>query len=177
MMGLRTAPNSVSPGTIKYGLSQMADMKILVVCAALAATLFGCSNGDPDKPYLEFAGGGFIYNYRLATADYGFVVRRLKKIPAGTIIEVEFENPSGGPPIIIRQLAESTRLSYKFETPPVTGIKANTDYRVEVRLIDPDSQQVFARYTKLFHADVDQNILPEKSPVIGPGHQPNPEAK
>ncbi len=152
----------------------MIDVKILVLWAALAATLIGCTNGDGDKPYLEFAGGGFIYNYRLATADYGFVVRRVKKIPQGTIIEAEFENPGGGPPIIIQQLAQSTRLSYKFETPPVTGIKANTDYRVEVRLIDPNNNEVFARYSKSFHADVDQAILPEKPPVVGPGYQPNP---
>ncbi len=177
MLELRTVPNRVGPGMIKYCLSQMADIKSLVVCTALAAMLFGCSGGDADKPYLEFAGGGFIYNYRLATADYGFVVRRVKKIPQGTIIEAEFENPSGGPPIVIQQLAQSTRLSYKFETPPVTGIKANTDYQVEVRLIDPSSHEVFARYSKLFHADVDQIVLPEKPPVVGPGHQPNPEAR
>ncbi len=176
-MELRTVPHSVSPKTIKYGLSHKPDMKIIVLCAALAATLLGCSGGEVDKPYLEFAGGGFIYNYRLATADYGFVVRRVKKIPQGTIIEAEFENPSGGPPIIIQQLAQSTRLSYKFETPPVTGIKANTDYQVEVRLIDPSNNQVFARYSKSFHADVDQDIVSQEPPVVGPGYQPNPEAK
>ena len=155
----------------------MVAIRLPFVYAMLAVTLIGCTNGDTGKPYLEFAGGGFIYNYRLATADYGFVVRRVKKIPAGTIIEAEFENPSGGPPIVIRQVARSTRLSYKFETPPVTGIKANTDYRVEVRLVDPGDKRVFARYSRSFHADVDQDILPDKPPVIGPGYQPNPEAQ
>lgn len=136
--------------------------------------LAGCAD-DTNKPYLEFAGGGFIYNYRLATADYGFVVRVVKKIPADTIIEAEFEDPAGGPPIVIRQTARSTRLNYKFETPPVKGIKAGRDYEVKVRLIDSNSSEVFARYSKSFHADVDQDILPEKPPVVGPGYQPNPE--
>ncbi len=154
----------------------MADVRSLFLWAALAAMLTSCADGS-DKPYLEFAGGGFIYNYRLATADYGFVVRRVKKIPAGTIIEAEFENPSGGPPIILRQTAQLTRLSYKFETPPVTGIKAGGNYQVEVRLINPDSNEVFARYSKTFHAELDQDILPEKPPVVGPGYQPNPEAQ
>ncbi len=143
----------------------------------LASTLTGCTSGDDDGPFLEFAGGGFIYNYRLATADYGFVIRILRKVPPGTVIEAEFENPGGGPPIVIRQIARATRLSYKFETPPVTGIKAGRDYHVEVRLIDPGNDEVFARYSKSFHADVDQDILPEKPPVIGPGYQPNPEAR
>ena len=151
----------------------MAVVKSFLLYAALAGLPSGCAD-DSDKPYLEFAGGGFIYNYRLATADYGFVVRRARKIPAGTIIEAEFENPSGGPPIILRQIARSTRLSYKFETPPVTGIKAGRNYQVEVRLINSDSNEVFARYSKSFHADVDQDILPEKPPVVGPGYQPNP---
>ncbi len=152
----------------------MPGVRSVLLSAAIAALLLGCAE-DPDKPYLEFAGGGFIYNYRLATADYGFVVRRSKKIPTGTIIEAEFEDPAGGPPIVIRQTASSTRLSYKFETPPVKGIKAGRDYRVEVRLIDPGNNEVFARYSKTFHADVDQDILPEKPPVVGPGYQPNPQ--
>ena len=153
----------------------MARLRSLLAWALTAVSLLGCAE-DSDKPYPEFAGGGFIYNYRLATADYGFVVRRVKKIPEGTIIEAEFEDPAGGPPIIIRQTARSNRLSYKFETPPVKGIKAGRDYEVEVRLIDPGSSEVFARYSKTFHADVDQDILPDKPPVVGPGHQPNPEA-
>lgn len=144
-----------------------------MLLVALTATLSGCAD-DPDRPYLEFAGGGFIYNYRLATADYGFVVRRVKKIPDGSIIEAELEDPAGGPPIILRQTTEWTRLSYKFETPPVKGIEAGRDYRVEVRLIDPGSRAVFARYSKSFHADVDQSILPDRPPVVGPGYQPNP---
>ncbi len=153
----------------------MTAGKSIAFLAAVLALLSGCAD-DPNKPYLEFAGGGFIFNYRLATADYGFVVKRVKKIPAGTIIEAEFEDPAGGPPIVIRQPAQSTRLSYKFESPPVTGIKAGRNYKVEVRLINPETNEVFARFSKTFHADVDQDILPEKPPVVGPGYQPNPKA-
>lgn len=161
----------------RKGFSWMIAIRSPLAYATLAGILIGCADSDADKPYLEFAGGGFIYNYRLATADYGFVIRMLKKIPPGTVIEAEFENPSGGSPIVIRQPARPTRLSYKFETPPVTGIKADTDYRVEVRLIDPGDGHVFARYSRSFHADVDQDILPDRPPVIGPGYQPNPEAQ
>jgi hypothetical protein len=155
----------------------MVAIRLALLNVMLAVAVIGCTNGDADEPYLEFAGGGFIFNYRLATADYGFVIRMLRKVPAGTIIEAQFENPSGGPPIVIRQVARSRRLTYKFETPPVSGIKANADYRVEVRLVDPGDNRVFARYSRSFHADVGQDILPEKPPVIGPGYQPNPKAK
>lgn len=139
--------------------------------ALLLSALPGCSDGDPDAPYVEFAGGGFVFNYRLAEAYYGFVVRRLRRIPAGTILEVEFEDPSGGKPIVIRQTALPTRLFYKFETPPVQGVRASIDYHVVLRLIDPATQRTLARYGRSFRSDVDQSILPGRPPVVGPGYQ------
>ena len=74
----------------------MSGLRSIVLTAVFAVLLPGCAE-DPDKPFLEFAGGGFIYNYRLATADYGFVVRVVKKLPTDTIIEAELEDPAGGP--------------------------------------------------------------------------------
>lgn len=143
---------------------------------ALCATglLIACSGGDSDEPYLEFIGGGFIFNYRLAEADYGFVIKPIRRIPDGTILEAEFENPGGGEPIIVRQTARWGRLEYTFRTPPVHGVKANQDYHVKLRLVDPDQKKVIATYAKIFRSDVDQSILPDKPPVIGPGHHPAP---
>ncbi len=45
---------------------------------ALLASLFllaACEEKASDEPYVEFVGGGFIFNYRLAEAYYGFLVR------------------------------------------------------------------------------------------------------
>jgi hypothetical protein len=130
-----------------------------------------------DTPYIEFIGGGFIFNYRLAEADYGFVAGVKRPIPAGTVLEAEFENPGDGEPIIVRQTAKWGRTSYMFRTPPLQGIKANRDYHVELRLVNPGTSQVIARYTKTYGSDVDQDILPKTPPVIGPGyHRPSPQA-
>ncbi len=131
-----------------------------------------CSPTGSDAPYLEFAGGGFVFNYRLSAVDYGFVARVVRKIPSGTLVEAEFEDPSGGRPITVTQTAAWGKLSYVFRTPPVTGVEANRDYRVEVRLRDPDTRVVFARYSRTFRSDVDQAILPAQAPVVGPGYQP-----
>ena len=96
----------------------MPAIKALTV--ALAVLLMaGCDNEPGDKPYLEFAGGGFIFNFRLATADYGFVARVARDIPAGAIIEARVENPSGGEPIVMRQSAEAGLKTYVFRTAPV----------------------------------------------------------
>jgi hypothetical protein len=148
-----------------------------MVTLAAVVLLAACSGGGSDQPYLEFAGGGFIFNYRLAEADYGFVVKVVRRIPEGTIIEAVFEDPSGGTPIVIRETAKWGRLQYTFRTPAVHGVKANRDYHVELRLVDPADQHVIASYTKTFRSDVDQSILPARAPVVGPGYQRNPEVE
>jgi len=140
-----------------------------VLALALAAA---CA--PQDGPYLEFLGGGFVFNYRLAEADYGFVVKRLRRLPGGTIIEARLENPAGGEPFVLRETAAWDRLEYVFRSPPVRGVKADRDYRVEVRLIDPADGRVFATYARAFRSDVDQSVLPERAPVAGPGYQAAP---
>ncbi len=148
-------------------------------CSLLLAAVLGarCEPGaDSDEPYVEFIGGGFIFNYRLAEADYGFVVKPKRCIPDGTVLEARFENPSGGEPLVVRETARWGRLQYVFRTPPVRGVKANRDYRVELRLLDPKDGHVMASYGKSFRSDVDQSVLPERPPVVGPGYQPTPSA-
>ncbi len=152
----------------------------VIRCSALCAGLLAaaCSPGaDNEEPYVEFIGGGFIFNYRLAEADYGFVVKPKRRIPDGTILEAAFENPSGGAPLVVRETARWGRLQYVFRSPPLRGVKANRDYRVELRLLDPNDGHLIASYGKVFRSDVDQSILPERPPVIGPGYQPAPSAR
>jgi hypothetical protein len=136
----------------------------------IAVLLAACSDNS-DKPYIEFIGGGFIFNYRVAEADYGFVVKPVRRIPTGTILEAQFENPSGGEPIVVRATAAFGRLQYVFRTPPVHGVKANHDYQVRLRLLDPTDKHVIASYSRTFRSDVDQSILPKSPPVVGPGYQ------
>ena len=146
-------------------------VKHFVPACILGATLIACDSGNSeDKPYLTFAGGGFVFNYRLATADYGFVARVMRTIPAGSILEAEFENPAGGDPIVLRQSTSAGRSSYVFRTPPLQGVRANRDYQVVLRLLDSEQMEL-ASHRKSFRSSVDQNVLPETPPVVGPGYQ------
>jgi len=140
--------------------------------ALLALVLAGACSQD-DGPYLEFLGGGFVFNYRLAEADYGFVVKRVRRLPEGTVIEARLEDPAGGEPFVLRQSARWDQLEYVFRSPPVRGVKAGRDYRVEVRLLEPGGR-LLASYARTFRSDVDQEVLPERAPVVGPGYQPAP---
>ena len=142
----------------------------------LALWLAACGGDDPAAPYVEFLGGGFIFNYRLAEADYGFVVKPVRPLPAGSVLEALFEDPAGGPPLRVRQTARSGMLQYSFRSPPVTGVVAGRPYRVELRLLEAATGSELARYERSFRADVGQEALPAAPPVVGPGYQPNPAA-
>jgi hypothetical protein len=64
-------------------------------------------------------------------------------------------------------------VEYVFRSPPVRGVKAGRDYRVEVRLLEPGGR-VLATYARTFRSDLDQAVLPGRAPVVGPGYQPAP---
>ena len=142
----------------------------LAVLAAIALAA-ACSEPDPASPYLEFAGGGFVFNYRLATADYGFVARPRRRLPAEGQLEAVFENPAGGAPLVVREPVRAGRTQYVFRTPPLEGVRAGRDYRVELRVRDAGGR-VLASYARTFRSDADQGVLPARPPVVGPGYQP-----
>ena len=92
------------------GVAVRRDSEILGAgaCATLPScrrpllALMGCKE-DPNAPYLEFAGGGFIFNYRNAEAFYGFVAKPLRSLPEGSVIEAQFEVPNSATPYVITQ--------------------------------------------------------------------------
>ena len=125
-----------------------------------------------DAPYLRYEGGGFIFNYRVAIAYYGIVVRPARPMPKGTVIEARFADPDGGPEIVVSKTYEGGARAINFQTPPVHGVKADTDYPVNVALRIPDGNVLDTYHFKV-HSDLDQSVLPEKPPVVGPGYQKN----
>jgi len=111
-------------------------------------------------------------NYRLASAEYGFVVKRLRRVADGTILEARLEDPGGGAPFVLRETASWDRVEYVFRSPTLRGVRAGREYRVEVRLIDPADGRVLASVARGFRSEVDQSVLPERATVVGPGHTP-----
>lgn len=150
---------------------------LVLALAMLAALLGGCDDDDPAQPYVEFAGGGFIFNYNLAVAYYGFVARVVRRVPPGTLLEAVFEDPAGGPPLVVRGVAGVYARQFRFESPPVEGVRANRDYRVELRLLDPDDRRLIASYARTFRSELDQDMLPRGPTTTAPGYHPNPESE
>ena len=137
----------------------------------LAILLTGCE--DAGKPPLALAGGGFIFNYRIAEVFYGVSLKPQRRIAAGAVLEGEFENPAGGPNLIVRETLGEPKLVYALQTPPLKGVKAGRPYRVEVRLIE--GGQITGRVARTFTSDLNQDMLPDAPLTIGPGYTPNPD--
>jgi hypothetical protein len=147
---------------------------IVLVSAFLLAA---CGEDQAGKPYLEFAGGGFVFNYNIAEAYYGFVARVVRRIPEGAIVEAVFENPDGGDPLVVRQTAVPGHAEYVFRTPGVQGVEAGRPYLVELRVLEPGSEKLLASIEKSFRSTADQAILPKQPTTIGPGYQLNPNSE
>ena len=145
-------------------------MRAILLLAVL--TVAACSS--EFGPYIELRGGGFLFNYRIAEATAGLVVVPLRTLPEGSAIETSFENPAGGPPIVLSEKVSPKQTKFDFTTPPLTGIKADKDYAVTVRLVDAGGKEL-QRIDKMFRSQLDQSVLPPKPLTIGPGYTRNPE--
>jgi hypothetical protein len=137
----------------------------------LALCLASCE--DASKPPLVVAGGGFIFNYRIAEVFYGVSLKPQRRIAAGAVLEGEFENPAGGPNLIVRETLGEPKLVYSLQTPPLKGVQAGKPYRVEVRLIE--GGKTTGRVERTFTSDLAQDVLPAAPLTIGPGTTPNPD--
>jgi hypothetical protein len=135
---------------------------------AVLALLMGCI-GEND--YLKPGGGGFIFNYRNAEATYGLILFPQKDPPAGSTIEVSFEDPAGGAPILVSRPARGGG-RIDFQTPPLQGVEKDKPYLVVAVLKSVEGAEL-QRIEKSFSSEVDQSILPERPLAIGPGYQRN----
>lgn len=152
--------------------AKRSDRRHFVVLAMLTPLLWACGD-DPSRPYLEFAGGGFIFNYRTANHYYGFVVRQQRPLPEGAKLKVTFEVP-GGKTEMQEEPAVPGRLQYKFQTGDLEGIEPGHAYTATLAVLDKSGKEI-ALLTKSFRTEVDQSKLPDSPLVKGPGYEPVPQ--
>ncbi len=144
----------------------------LVLAIGVAFGLAACE--DANKPPLAMAGGGFIFNYRIAEVFYGVSLKPQRRLAADAVLEGEFENPAGGPNLIVREtLGPNPKLLYALQTPPLKGVKAGRPYKVNVRLLE--GGKITARLERTITSDLDQDMIPDAPLTIGPGYTRNPD--
>ena len=135
--------------------------------------LSACSP-EESGDYIKVGGGGFVFNYRIAEATAGVIAEPQRTLPAGGTLEARFDNPAGGPPIVIAKEVTADRKRYSFTTPPLTGVEGGKAYRVAVRVIDDAGTELQSVDYEL-RSEFDQSILPEKALTVGPGYDINPD--
>jgi hypothetical protein len=146
----------------------------LTICCCLGLVLSACKEEAPT-PYLKIVGGSFIFNYRYSKMSYGFVVRQLRPLPEGSILEASFDLPGTDRKFVISKPARAGQLQYSFETEALRGVRKDTPYKVQLKLLEANTGKELARVEQVFKSEVDQDTLPTKAPVVGPGYQANPE--
>jgi hypothetical protein len=143
------------------------------ICLIVLLMLSGCDN--PEGPAASFAGGGFVFNYRVGQAYYGVVVKTEGTLPQDAVIEGQFENPAGGNAVVVQVKAASDQRKYVLRTPPLKGVKKDVPYKVVVRILGKPGGEELQRIERTIKSDVDQSVLPQSPLVIGPGYELNPD--
>jgi hypothetical protein len=145
-----------------------------IALSLVLLVLAGCD--DKSKPIASFAGGGFIFNYRIGEAFYGVVIKTERGLPPQAVIEAEFQDPAGGKPIEVSEKIRSDRRKYMLRTPALKGIEKGVSYKVVVKILDRPGGQVIQQLERTFKSDIDQSVMPDTPLVVGPGYTPNPES-
>lgn len=146
----------------------------IVLVLSLAAAAWAVRVPPGDIPYLRIAGGGFMFNYRIADAYYGFTAQVMKPVKNASVIEARFENPAGGPPIVITEKLWPKTRQYGLRTPPLRGIEKDKPYHVTVRLLQQGDGAVLFEHAFTVTSSLSSTVMPSAPLVIGPGYAKNP---
>ena len=90
-------------------------------------------------------------------------------------MEASFDLPDTERKFVITKPVKAGQLQYSFETEALRGVRKNTPYKVQLKLLEAGTGKELALVEQVFKSDVDQATLPTKAPVVGPGYQTNPE--
>ena len=150
-------------------------MKIALPLLAIVAllSLTGCQRDEP-REVAKLSGRMFVFNYRVAVATYLVTLQRIAPIRDGSTVEATFENPRGGPDLIINDKIFPTDERITVQSPPVECVKQDRPYKVSIRIKAPEGDILQTIQTTI-RSDTDQSALPAKPLVVGPLYTPNPE--
>ncbi|HEV7252313.1 MAG TPA: hypothetical protein VGN97_04335 [Mesorhizobium sp.] len=159
-------------------VGSLSLQKLVGASLALLAVLMGVgwmTREDPAaKPPLKILGGGFMFNYRIADVHYGFTAAIQRSLPAGSVIEAEFEDPAGGANHVVRERVEVRASRYTLRSPPLQGVEAGKDYHVEVRLKTRADDAVLWSDRLAFRSQLSDDVAPDAPLTVGPGyHRPS----
>jgi len=139
----------------------MTTFRGVIVAIASVLLLAACS--ESKGRYVEVERGGFLFDYQLAEVKAGFIAKSLKALPQGGMLEASFEDPTGGPALVVSQPASGAN-EYNFVSPPIKGLVKDKDYEVVLRVRDAQGNEV-QRIEMAFASEQDGSVLDPNSAV------------
>ena len=153
-------------------MKHLSGLRLLVFALI---SLAGCK-AEESGDYFQFDGRLFVFNYRVANAYYLVNIKRLRTIGPGLVAVVEFDDPAGGPPIVVREKIWPDTRRTTINSPPVRCIVKDKPYKVVVQIEDATGKLIQMMETTMA-SNQDQDILPDRPLVKGPFYDPNPQLK
>ncbi len=146
---------------------------LLALAMVMAAT--GCREQAGDD-YVKLTGSIFIFNYRIAEANYVVTLAKLKPTPEGARVVGRFDNPAGGEKLVIEKKIWTNNDRIVLESGALSCVVKGKPYAFNVEILGPDGVKLQV-LTGSITSTLDQDILPDRPLVVGPVYTPNPELK
>lgn len=149
--------------------------RLMLVAALLAATaaLGACRDTGKDALF-EISGRLVVFNYREATLTYLVTLRPLRPIGEGQVAVTTIDNPAGGAPLVFSRKLFPNQAKVTIESPPLECVVKDKPYKVAIRIEGADGGLLQEIDTTMVSAQ-NQDMLPDRKLVVGPGYDPNPE--
>ena len=143
-----------------------------VLLASIA--LAGCRDTGGDDAYFELSGRLVVFNYREAKVTFLATLNPLRPIVDGMAATTTMDNPAGGEDLVIHQKLSASMRKVTIESPPLECVVKDRPYKVAIRIEDAKGGLLQAIDTEMISSQ-DQDMLPDRPLVVGPGYAPNPE--
>lgn len=154
-------------------LPNLAGLGVILVLVLVSIGLL-IAEKPAVRPPLKVLGGGFIFNYRISDIFYGVTLVPVHSVKLGDVVEARFENPAGGSDIVVRTQFGLKSEPIQLRTPPLRGVVADKPYKVVLRLLSRESDEVRWSSTLHYQSNIDGSLISREPPVIGPGYHRNP---
>jgi len=153
----------------------MYRSKLLLPALMMAAALaLGACRDTGKEALFEITGRLVVFNYREAMLTYIVTLKPLKPIEAGQVAVTTMDNPAGGEPLVFSQKLFPGHTKVTIESPPLECVVKDRPYKVSIRIEEADKTVLQDIETTMVSAQ-DQDMLPDRPLVVGPGYDPNPE--
>jgi hypothetical protein len=147
---------------------------ILFAAVLVATVALGACRDTGKDTLFEVSGRLVVFNYREATLTYLVTLKPLQPIGEGQVVVTTMDNPAGGNPLVFSQKLFPSQAKVTIESPPLECVVKDKPYKVAIRIEGADGGLLQQIDTTMVSAQ-NQDMLPDRKLVVGPGYMPNPE--